>query len=398
MFLDFVLLLVYSLLPGFAKIFDKQAFFLMNLPIIIYLLFRHRNYIVIRKIDIIFIALLVFVFFQSISSFFSPHINREGLYMGVFMYLIPFVGFFYSKAVDFETFVEIILKIVLIHCFLGIILYPAFGLGDFLGSFYLTLNEGVAFGRMSSVSGSLGFANLMFVGFVLAYHSKKSKIYLLIIGVCLLMSLQRSSWLAAIFAVLISTMVNFRRLGVKKITVFILFIILTVFGLTRLASNDDFDILFSRFSEFGKEAASERSEQWVDGIDNFMSYPLGAGVGQVGQISARHENNPLLHLVPDGDFLRVMSEIGIVGLLFYLLVFMFLFYTFTTLKSCHSHKTIIVSLIFGYSIQMIGSNITEFYFTNFIYWIFMGYFFNLIRIEKTEWLYSNQLESRVDEN
>ena len=382
MFLDLILFLLYSLLPGFAKIFDQQAFFLLNLPIIIYLLLKHRNFIRIRKIDIIFIALLTYVFLHSIFSFFLPHINREGLYMGVFMYLIPFVGFFYSKAVDFETFKEIILKIVLVHCLLGIILYPAFGLGEFFGSFYLKLNEGVVFGRMSSVSGSLGFANLMFVGFVLAYHSKKSKIYLIIIGICLLLSMQRSSWLAAIFSVLISTIVNYRKIGLKKIFGFTLLILLTFFGLTRLALNEDFDLLFKRFSEFGKEAASERSEQWVNGIDNFISYPLGAGVGQVGQISARYENNSLLHLVPDGDFLRVISEIGIVGLFFYLLVIVFLFYFLTTLKSCHPNKIIIVSLVFGYSIQMIGSNITEFYFTNFIYWSFIGYFFNLIIIEK----------------
>jgi hypothetical protein len=384
MFLDFLLLLLYSLLPGFAKIFDQQAFFLLNLPIISLLLYRHRGNITIKKIDVIFIFLFGYVFFQSIFSFFSPHINQNALYMGIFMYLIPFVGFFYSKAVDFNVFSENMLKIVLIHCFFGIILYPAFGLGDFLGNFYIKLNEGVAFGRMSSVSGSLGFANLMFVGFVVAYHGKKSKLYLIIIGICLLMSLQRSSWLAAIFAIMISTIVNCKKVGIKKVAVFTMFLFISVFALIRLASNDDFDILFSRFSEFGKEAASERSEQWLGGIDNFLSFPQGAGVGQVGQISARYENNPLLHLVPDGDFLRVISEIGIMGLLFYLIVLVFLVYSLTTLKTYHTNKTIIVSLIFGYSIQMIGSNITEFYFTNFIYWTFMGYFFNLIRIEKNE--------------
>lgn len=385
MFLEFFLLLLYSLLPGLAKVFDQQGLFLLNLPIIFFLLFKHKKNIKIKKIDLIFIVLFAYIFLQSIFSFFSPHINQNALFMGVFMYFIPFFGFFYAKAVVFSSFLNNLLKIVLVHCFLGIILYPAFGLGSFLGNVYLKLNEGVAFGRMSSVSGSLGFANLMFVGFVIAYHSKKSKFYLIIICICLLMSLQRSSWLATIFAVVISSIVNFKKVGVKRIAMFMLFLFISIFVIIRLAYNEDFSFLFSRFSEFGKEAASERSEQWVGGLENFMSFPQGAGVGQVGQISARYENNPLLHLVPDGDFLRVISEIGVVGLLFYLFVMAFLVYSFSTLKTYYLNKIIIVSLISGYSIQMIGSNITEFYFTNFIYWIFMGYFFNLFIIDKKEY-------------
>jgi len=212
------------------------------------------------------------------------------------------------------------------------------------------------------------------------------------------LSLQRSAWLAALLAILVSTAVNFRSIGYKKISTIVVFVGLLVSVLIHLGSNEDFDILFSRFSEFGKEAASERSSQWIGGIKNFIAFPQGAGVGQVGQISARHENNPLLNLVPDGDFIRIISEIGLPGLLFYLFVFIFLFYSLSTLKSNDTKKIIVLSLVLGYSLQMVGSNITEFYFTNFIYWIFIGYFFNLIRIGKPVQIYSDPLESRVDEN
>jgi hypothetical protein len=318
--------------------------------------------------------------------------------MGIFMYIIPFVGFFYSRALNFEVFIENMMNIVAIHGVLGILLYPAFGLGGYFENIYLVLKEGTMFGRMSSVSGSLGFANLMFVGFVLAYHSKKTKLYLVLITICLVLSLQRSAWLAALFAVVVSTIVNFKSISYKKVITFSTFVGLLIVVLIQLGSNEDFDILFSRFSEFGKEAASERSTQWVGGIKNFIAFPQGAGVGQVGQISARYDNNPLLNLVPDGDFIRVISEIGIPGLLFYLFVLIFLCYSLTTLTSYDTKKIIIVSLIVGYSLQMVGSNITEFYFTNFIYWIFIGYFFNLIRIGKLVQIYSDPLESRVDEN
>jgi len=381
MFVDFLSLFLYSLLPGFAKIFDQQAFFLLNLPIIAFLLMRHKKSIAIRKVDIVFYVFFFYIIVQSIVSFFSPHINQIALFMGIFMYLIPFAGFFYSRFIELETFIDILLKIVVIHCLLGIILYPAFGLSNYLGTFYEKLHEGVAFGRMSSVSGSLGFANLMMVGFISAYHNK-GKLYLFIIGLCLIMSMQRSSWLASIFAIMLSTSVNFRSIGVKKIFLFGIFLMIGTSLLIKIASNEDFDMLFSRFSEFGNEAASERSDQWVGGFDNFLTFPQGAGVGQAGQISARYETNTALNLVPDGDFLRVLSEVGFVGLLFYSFIIVLLFYSITTIKVGQKRKILLVSIVAGYSIQMIGSNITEFYFTNFIYWVFIGYFFDLLIINK----------------
>ena len=384
MFVDFILLLLYSLLPGFAKVFDQQSFFLLNIPIIFLLLFRHSDKIKIKKIDVVFLFLFLYVLVQSLFSLVSAHINETALFMGIFMYFIPFVGFFYSRAYDFNDFVKIIMGVILIHCVLGILLYPAFGFWNYFEETYLKLHEGVAFGRMSSVSGSLGFANLMLVGFVLAYHGTKSKIYLIIVGVCLVMSLQRSAWLAAVSIIAVSTIVNFRFIGIKKIVFLSSFLVLVVLLLSSISSNEDFDILFSRFSEFGKEAASERSEQWVGGINNLLLFPQGAGVGQVGQISARYENNPLLQIIPDGDYLRIISEVGIVGLFFYFFIVTLLFYSITTLKINQKEKIMIVSVMLGYSIQMIGSNITEFYFTNFIYWIIVGYFFNLVRIEKIE--------------
>lgn len=385
MIIDFLLLLVYSLLPGFAKIFDQQAFFLLNIPIIFLLIVRYKTKIKINKIDAVFYVFFIYVIINSIISFFSPHVNRTGLFMGIFMYFIPFVGFFYSKVIEFDNFCKIILKIIFIHCVIGILIYPAFGFGDYLGDAYIKLNEGVAFGRMSSVSGSLGLGNMMLVGFVVAYHKKNiSRIYLIVISVCLILTLQRSAWLGAVCTIMISTIVNFKTIGIKKIVLSLVIFTVLIILLAYISLNEDFDILFSRFSEFGSEAASERAVMWLGGINNLFMFPHGAGIGQAGQISARYEYNPLLYVVPDGDFVRIVSETGLIGLCFYFFILIFLFYSLTTLKMNEQRKIIIVSLIFGYSIQMLGSNITEFYFTNFVYWIFIGYFFDLIKINKDE--------------
>ena len=38
-------------------------------------------------------------------------------------------------------------------------------------------------------------------------------------------------------------------------------------------------------------------------------------------------------------------------------------------------QIVVLALITGYLIQMVGSNISEFYFTNFVYWFIFGYYF-----------------------
>ena len=134
--------------------------------------------------------------------------------------------------------------------------------------------------------------------------------------------------------------------------------------------------MLARFTSIG-EASSERDGQWISGIENFISYPLGTGVGQVGHVAVRYEEATSVYKgVPDGDYFRLLSEYGFVGGLFYLFIILSVFLSFIYIKRID--KIFIVTLIAGNLIQMIGSNISEFYFTNFIYWIIFGYYFSFL--------------------
>ena len=382
MIIDFILLLIYSLLPGFAKIFNTQELFLLNLPIILILIFKNKNKLYLKKTDLLFLFFFIYIILNTIFIFFSPFTNRTGLYMGIFMYLIPFVGFFYSRLLEFDIFCKIIIRIILVHCFIGILMYPAFGFGKLFENIFQKLHDGVFYGRMSSVSGSLGLGNLLLVGFIISYHLyNESRFLLILITFCLLLTLQRSAWLGVLFTIILSTILNYKNIGIKKVFNSFLLLCLLLISINNLGENSDYDFLFSRFSEFGQSAASERSEMWIGGINNFFIFPYGAGIGQVGQISARYAFNPNLYSVPDGDFIRIISETGIVGLFFYFFIFLLIIFSLFFLKSNKSKNVIIISIMIGYVIQMIGSNITEFYFTNFLYWIFIGYFFQMFKFE-----------------
>lgn len=374
----FILLLLYSLLPGIYKVLgNNQLIMLFSIPIVLILLFFARREYKVIKLDIIFIVFFSYIILQSILWFFSPWVNRMGILMGIYLNIFPMLGFFISRSIDFKIFKDIILYVVLVHCIIGIVLYPFFGIVNANSPIVKSLTEGVAYARMSSVAGSLIYGNLMLIGFIISFFTKRK--YLPLILFCLVFNAQRSAWLAAAFSILVYLLFLLKSSGVKKFITYIVSFSLAAIVIISLVSNYidfDVDFMLARFTSIG-EASSERDGQWVSGIENFISYPLGTGVGQVGHVAVRYEEATSVYKgVPDGDYFRLLSEYGFVGGLFYLFIILSVFLSFIYIKRID--KIFIVTLIAGNLIQMIGSNISEFYFTNFIYWIIFGYYFSFL--------------------
>lgn len=374
----FILLLLYSLLPGIYKVLgNNQLIMLFSIPIVLVLLFFARREYKVIKLDIVFIIFFSYVILQSILWFFSPWVNRMGILMGIYLNIFPMLGFFISRSMDLNVFKDIILYVVLVHCIIGIVLYPFFGIVNANSPIVKALTEGVAYGRMSSVAGSLIYGNLMLIGFIISFFTKRK--YLPLILFCLIFNAQRSAWLAATFSILIYLLFLLKSSRVKTFITYIMSFLLAAIMIIFLISNYidfDADFMLARFTSIG-EASSERDGQWVSGIENFISYPLGTGVGQVGHVAVRYEEATSVYKgVPDGDYFRLLSEYGFIGGLFYLFIILSVFISFIYMKRVD--KIFIVTLIAGNLIQMIGSNISEFYFTNFIYWIIFGYYFSFL--------------------
>ena len=368
----FILLLLYSLLPGIYKVLgNNQLIMLFSIPIVLVLLFFARREYKVIKLDIVFIIFFSYVILQSILWFFSPWVNRMGILMGIYLNIFPMLGFFISRSMDLNVFKDIILYVVLVHCIIGIVLYPFFGIVNANSPIVKALTEGVAYGRMSSVAGSLIYGNLMLIGFIISFFTKRK--YLPLILFCLIFNDQRSEWLAAKFSILIYLLFLLKSSRVKTFITYIMSFLLAAIMIIFLISNYidfDTDFMLARFTSIG-EASSERDGQWVSGIENFISYPLGTGVGQVGHVAVRYEEATSVYKgVPDGDYFRLLSEYGFIGGLFYLFIILSVFISFIYMKRVD--KIFIVTLIAGNLIQMIGSNISEFY------WIIFGYYFSFL--------------------
>lgn len=375
----FWLLLTYSLLPGISKILGQQLVMLGAIPIIVLIISRNRTSISFYRIDLIFIFFIAYLFLLTCLCFTVIPSNKLGVCMAIFLNILPMLGYLYSRQLSFDDLCDILIKIISIHCVIAILLYPPFGIVSQSSPFVEPIMEGVAFGRMASVSGSLGFGNLIMTGTLIAIF--KERRYLPLIIFCWLFSGQRSAWLGGVFGILIMLYYNLKNgklfATLKYIFLFVVFAS-ALYVIVSSVLKIDLDFIFGRMAEFG-DATSERDEQWVNGWNNFKDIPIGGGPGQVGQVASRYDGGGMLDLkvVPDGDYFRVLSEYGIGGLFFYLGV-LFSFLISLMLKVHNVNYRLVIAIVGGNILQMIGSNITEFYFTNLIYWMILGYFFLVV--------------------
>jgi O-antigen ligase len=298
-----------------------------------------------------------------------------GLAMG-FMNVFPMLGYFIAKGINFKQLSGFLLWIILIHCIIGILLYPPFGFVD--DSIFYVEKTTRLFGRMESVSGSLGFGCLLIIGFILSFFTDRR--FLFITAFCLLLSMQRSAWIGALFAILIYIWEKMKQ-GYSREVMLLLVSCLLFVGFFYFISNYlniDLEFMISRFERIGN-ATSERGGQWIAGLDNFLDYPLGTGIGQTGQFAARYEEvKSSFRIVADGDYFRILSEMGIVGGLFFIMLIIRCIFHLIKMRFRAKEEVAIIALTSAGLIQMIGSNISEFYFTNFLFWMIIGYFFIVI--------------------
>lgn len=171
---NFCLLLLYSLVSGIYKIVDNQILMLLNVPIVLFLLRSNcatttNNISLFYKYDLFFLLYIFYLLFLEVVVLFNVKTNVYGLLIGLFLDFFPVIGFIYSRKIKFESFVQILLIIAFVHLFIGILLYPPFSIYLTLGPIAEIFVDQMLFGRMSSVSGSLAFGNLMMYGCIISF-------------------------------------------------------------------------------------------------------------------------------------------------------------------------------------------------------------------------------------
>ncbi|WP_283571454.1 O-antigen ligase family protein [Venenivibrio stagnispumantis] len=342
------------------------------------------------------IPFLIFFFYIIILTFFSLFVFNTlrivDLPIALVMDIIPIIGFFYSRIIPVEAFVEAIIFIGIIHGILGIFMYFYMFYPSFISEIIFKIIEGTMAFRMSSVSGSLGLASLMIIavsyslGIFLYKRSFKLLMIIFLLSFVGFMTMQRSFWIS--FLVLVILVIFKRNFNIKLILSFftfsIIFMLLSIVFIQLFyvyISPEIISFFVERINSLlyfsSQNAINERSDQWIAGLYNFLSLPSGLGLGTVGQ-SVRYYENLAHNFMPvfDGDYFRILSETGIIGFVFYIYLFIRLFTMFINISTLKQYKFIVFIAVIGLSINMIGSNTTEFFFNNFLYWMNIGYLFN----------------------
>lgn len=390
--LFFRLLLLYSLLPGIAKLIGIRSLFVSNVVIILFFLLSNLRKITVRKIDLPFIIFLLYIVAYIPISLILPTSCAQCVFVGIYSFFFPMLGYFVGKGISEDIIFDGILHVSFINALLGIFFYPSFLYPQFLQNIISPMIEGSAAFRMTSVSGSLGFSPLMLMGFNVALvkllinnNNVKSRLLIfIIITICLILSMQRSAWLGAVISVVLIIYYHIIQLKIKRS--FISSFVSITIGISLIApillsflSSNIVDFLRSRIEDlFG--APGERSAMWVGAINNLLRIPTGTGLGQVGQVPRILKIEPYFNGVPDGDYFKIISENGFISILFFCFYFLCLAISIIEFRNKSNKFFTIVLLLTGFVIQMLGTNISEMYFVNFCFWLILGAYFKSLRI------------------
>jgi len=254
-----------------------------------------------------------------------------------------------------------------------------------------TLLTGTAAFRLSSVSGSLALSSVMVAAFAVAVRrlvtvsnsgtgTWRTWVAAALFLICGFLSLQRAAWLslaAILLAGLIAAAPN-RRIAVMSLLAVLIAPIFAALLLMDIPE-DAVDIFKDRFATLtgGSEtsAVGERSGQWLNVFQNFWTLPIGHGPGQLGQ--PVRDFGPVTGGLPifDGDYFRIVSEYGPVGVA---LVLILVAGAWRALKIAiqalarrrQRADLVIAAAVLGLLLQCVGTNVTELYFANAVFWSF----------------------------
>lgn len=398
----FFIFFIYSIVPAIVKISGDKFFFISYIFLLAFLFLYYRKRIYLNKKDLPFLFLFIYILFYIPISVFVIHTDSlAGVALGLIMYVFPMVGYFFSKIINLKNLKNILIFIAIIHIFYAIATYGFFHYGSTIDYYINEIKKGTMAFRLSSVSGSLGLASFLIITAPLSMYNllKKYSIYNLFttmtIYIAMILTMQRSAWISAFLFLFLYFiyLLNKKNILIKYSNFLFIFFILAIVVLLYIPS-DFIKFLLMRLSSIAGDSANpirERSLQWLGGLYNFMSVPSGIGIGTVGQ-SARYLGHSEYNLVFDGDYFRILSEVGLVSLFFYSCVFIKIIFKIINLYKQNLESLTLLLIVLGLSINMIGSDTTEFYFVNFLYWLFVGYFFNdTIKVRGNGYFYINKL-------
>lgn len=357
------------------------------------------------KLGIISSALILVLFFQNYKSFLGSYDFVFSLYLffsiiSVISYLWnsrPIVIFFAAISFNFipsllyyigkkakidnniDLFIENMLNAFIIMMLIGTIAYLLFPniYYQYLGASIESYTYGLEEYRYGSYISSLALGSIGTISIILYFYIFdnleiwKKTTYLPLIVINVIMCMQRSAWITSAISLIICAFVKFKKNKKARMNIIV---VIGIFALLVIIGFNYKEHIFTRTQlvyfenriktiEFNGMASS-RSSQWIDAWKTFVNNPiLGLGLGACGQKAAPYG----LEIVTDGNHMRILSEIGIIG--FGAFIYINIRGIIKSLKEKNYYLAI---AIIACNVAAIGSPIFDQYYASFAYWLLLG--------------------------
>jgi O-antigen ligase len=371
------------------------TYFLIFLNFLTVLILLKKNYFYVKLNFLDFLIILfISINFLSILNVVALNNSIVVYIKGLSYCLLPMTGYFMfslSKNFNYQSvnkFLNIYLITTVFSIVVGVYFFlfqPSFYVNYILKSYegFITENDSLFQFRLLSYYGDPTLmGNIACVSLAVLFYLKRCKfnylqnkhtaIFLQIIIITgIILSFARSAWVASLFILFIN------QLTISKIKLIKFAFYATLFIMAFIIFNkylEDY-LLYSfveeRFSSL-TTSFKERNGQLEWGKNTFLNNPLGIGLGQAGHKSFTGD---ISRGVYDNNYLRILVELGVQGALSFLSLISFALYlSYKEIKN-KQHKKIyflILSVLFIFFFQSIGSNIIDLHYSSFIFWSFIG--------------------------
>ena len=381
-YLTFVLLFVILFVPIFGAV-DKVATHFLALSILSFILSAYLCFFTKKTDDTIWlylkrepilIANLIFLIWGSLSFFYSKNIPEYIIVLSEYsLYFISIILLIVIASINKLNVNYLILmpiaalfieECLLIINFLELTSYKIFNnyeVGKLKG---FSMNKNIA-------SASL----LIKIPVILYALSIKKKVVfdvilsvILILGSGLIVLGSARSIILGLLLVLILSV--FLLVFLKNKKVIVLFVGLILVGISSaylINLNTDKNLVeriesIQNFENY--QSSSQRLRYYKHGVNHILSNPIiGTGLGNWKIESIKYDNkNIIQYIVPynlHNDFLEVGTELGIIGMILYLLIFILIIrFLITSIRKTNNEKRklLFFSILFCFSAYLVDAN------------------------------------------
>ena len=349
---------------------DIFAIYSIILSIKYFLRFRFSNsdFLVILYLTISLFS--IFLFFQRNN----PASLLSYLY-GVHHLVFPIFLYFVVRLLDSDSQKCLLEYICYMHIFLvgvGILLFywrPGF-YNDYISN--LLIDVGVdkfrVFLRMNSYFGSrvigavAGITILLLT--YLGFGSNLSILTVILMITGALLAQQRGGFIVTSIAIVYYF---FSRPQFKKVIIFSLVIIGLLFLFKNITDKYEYVGFYAmdRYEKLGSALSERFYQNHVRGWDYFKEYPFGLGLGATAYRA--YDLNPK-GTIPDANFIRILADLGIFGIINFILILVFSIINATKKQN----PFLWILLINTYCILALGTNVFDTYYLSQLFWVLLG--------------------------